>query len=274
MSLLEILVLAVLQGLTEFLPISSSAHLILVPLVTGWEDQGLAFDIAVHVGSLIAVMLYFRREIQRMTYQWVQSLGRREIGDRDARLAWAVLWGTVPVGLAGLALKGLIESVLRTPEVGALVMAVSLIAFGLLLGWSDWRRRGERSEYEIGWKDVLFIGGAQALALIPGTSRSGITITAGLMRGFSREASARFSFLLSIPVIVFAGGLMTLDLVRVQAEVDWWAMFVGIVLSGVAAYLCIHYFLAFIRRIGMQPFVIYRIVLGLVLLYVFLPGAL
>ncbi|RFA29835.1 undecaprenyl-diphosphatase [Alkalilimnicola ehrlichii] len=270
MSLLEIIVLAVLQGLTEFLPISSSAHLILVPLLTEWKDQGLAFDVAIHIGSLIAVMLYFRREIQRMTWQWVESVRRRDVSNQDARLAWAVVWGTIPVGLAGLALKGLIEGDMRT-DIGGVVMAVSLIVFGLLLGWADWKHRGTRNEYNLTWKDVLIIGCAQAIALIPGTSRSGITITAGLMVGLSREASARFSFLLSIPVIILAGGLMTVDLIRVQTEVDWWSMFLGIVISGISAYLCIHYFLAFIRRIGMQPFVIYRLVLGGILLYIFLP---
>jgi undecaprenyl-diphosphatase len=271
MSLLEILVIAVLQGLTEFLPVSSSAHLILVPLLTGWTDQGLAFDVAVHIGSLLAVVMYFRVEIWRMASHWLQSLRTRDLRSADARLAWAVLWGTVPVGLAGLALKGLVEGLLRTPEIGAIVMAVSLIAFGLLLGWADWHRRGERNEYDINWKDVLFVGCMQALALIPGTSRSGITITAGLMRGFTREASARFSFLLSIPVILLAGGLLTLDLVRVPAEVAWGAMTLGIVFSGISAYLCIHFFLAFIRRIGMQPFVVYRLLLGLLLLWIFIP---
>jgi undecaprenyl-diphosphatase len=271
MSLLEILVIAVLQGLTEFLPVSSSAHLILVPLLTGWTDQGLAFDVAVHIGSLLAVVMYFRVEIWRMASHWLQSLRTRDLRSADARLAWAVLWGTVPVGLAGLALKGLVEGLLRTPEIGAIVMAVSLIAFGLLLGWADWHRRGERNEDDINWKDVLFVGCMQALALIPGTSRSGITITAGLMRGFTREASARFSFLLSIPVILLAGGLLTLDLVRVPAEVAWGAMTLGIVFSGISAYLCIHFFLAFIRRIGMQPFVVYRLLLGLLLLWIFIP---
>jgi undecaprenyl-diphosphatase len=271
MGLVEIIVIAVLQGLTEFLPVSSSAHLILVPLLTGWADQGLAFDVAVHVGSLLAVVLYFRAEIARMIRPWLQSLASRDFADADARLAWAVLWGTVPVGLAGLLLKGLVETLLRTPEVGAIVMALALIGFGLLLGWADWHRRGERSEYDIRWQDVLFIGAMQALALIPGTSRSGITITAGLMRGFSREAAARFSFLLSIPVIVLAGGLLSLDLLRLPSEVDWSAMTLGVLFSALSAYLCIHWFLLFIRRIGMQPFVIYRIALGLLLLWLFVP---
>jgi undecaprenyl-diphosphatase len=271
MGLLEVIVIAVLQGLTEFLPVSSSAHLILVPLLTGWADQGLAFDVAVHVGSLIAVVAYFRVEIARMILPWLHSLRAPRAASPDARLAWAVVWGTVPVGLAGLAFKGLIETVLRTPELGAIVMAVSLIVFGLLLGWADWHRRGERSEYDIDWRDVLFIGCMQALALIPGTSRSGITITAALMRGFSREAAARFSFLLSIPVIVLAGLLLTRDLLRMPDAVDWTAMSIGVAVSAITAYLCIHYFLVFIRRIGMQPFVVYRIVPGLVLLWVFVP---
>jgi len=274
MTLLEIVVLAVVQGVTEFLPISSSAHLILVPLLTDWDDQGLAFDIAAHVGSLIAVLLYFRIEIQRMAWQWLESIRRRDFSDRDARLAWAVVWATIPVGLAGLALKGVVESALRTPEIGALIMAGSMIAFALALSWADRRHRGARDEYSLTWKDVLIIGFAQVLALIPGTSRSGITITAGLWVGLSREGASRFSFLLSIPVIVMAGGLMGLDAFQQPDPVNWSATFLGIVFSAITAYLCIHYFLAFIQRIGMQPFVIYRIVLGLILLYIFLPPVL
>ncbi len=273
MTLLEILVLALLQGLTEFLPVSSSAHLLLVPLLTGWDDQGLAFDVATHIGSLIAVLLYFRREIQRMVWQWLLSVRDRDVSNADARLAWAVLWATIPVGLAGVLFKDIIESAIRTPEIGGVVMGLSMIGFGVLLGIADWRHRSARSEYALTWKDVLIIGVAQALALIPGTSRSGITMTAGLIVGLSREASARFSFLLSIPVILLAGGLLTLDLVRIHDQVDWTALLLGIAFSGIAAYLCIHYFLAFIKRIGMQPFVAYRIVLGLVLLYIFLPAA-
>ncbi|HIQ53175.1 MAG TPA: undecaprenyl-diphosphate phosphatase, partial [Pseudomonas pachastrellae] len=172
----------------------------------------------------------------------------------------------IPVGLAGLLLKDTVETVLRSP----IYLSIGLIGFGLLLGWADWRFRGSRSEYQMNWKDVLFIGCAQALALFPGTSRSGITMTAALMLGLSREASARFSFLLSIPVIVLACGLETIELIKSQVAVDWLQMAAGVVLSGISAYLCIHYFLAFIKRIGMQPFVVYRIVLGALLLWIFL----
>lgn len=269
MSFIEILVLALLQGLTEFLPVSSAAHLILVPLLTGWDDQGLAFDLALHLGSLIAVLAYFHREIVRVLVDWSQSLRGRGQTD-DSRLGWAVLWGTVPVGLAGLALKDVVETTLRTPEVGALVIACALIGFGLLLGLADWRFRGTRTEHELRWSDVLVIGLAQALALIPGTSRSGITMTAALFVGLSREAAARFSFLLSIPVIVLAAGLQMRSLLVPGATVDWLALSLGTAVAALSAYACIHYFLAFIKRIGMQPFVVYRVVLGVILLALFL----
>ncbi|THF60566.1 undecaprenyl-diphosphate phosphatase [Pseudothauera nasutitermitis] len=265
MDWLQVVVLSVVQGLTEFLPISSSAHLILVPVLTGWPDQGLAFDVALHVGTLSAVVLYFRRELSDMTVSWTRSLATRRL-DADARLAWAVILGTIPVGLAGLLAQDLVEAHLRSP----VVLAVGMIAFGLLLGWADWRQRGTRDEHEITWRDVLVIGCAQALALFPGTSRAGITITAALLTGMSREGASRFSFLLSIPVIVLAGGLEARKLLTNGHPVDWSTLIIGAVLSGITAYLCIHYFLAFIRRIGMQPFVIYRLLLGAVLLWIYL----
>ena len=264
MDLIQIAVLAIVQGLTEFLPISSSAHLILVPVLTEWEDQGLAFDIAVHLGSLTAVTLYFRHRLRAMVIDWGRSLTTRRLTP-DARLAWAIGFATIPVGLAGLLLKGVVEEGWRDP----VVIALALIGFGLVLGWADWRHRKGRDEHTLTWRDVVLIGCAQALALIPGTSRSGITITAALLLGLSREAAARFSFLLSIPVIVLAVGLQLVELVRSRIDTDWTAMFLGIVLSGISAYLCIHYFLAFIQRIGMQPFVAYRVILGVILLAIF-----
>lgn len=269
MELIEIIVLSVVQGLTEFLPISSAAHLILVPLFTGWDDQGLTFDLAVHVGSLLAVVLYFRQELREIARDWFTSLATRRQTD-NSKLGWAVLLGTIPVGLAGLALKDLVEITLRTPEVGAIVIACTLIGFGLVLGLADWRFRGTRSEYQMTWKDVLVIGIAQALALIPGTSRSGITMTAALFMGMSREGAARFSFLLSIPVIVLASGLQIVGLFGSTETIVWGPLVLGVALSAISAYLCIHYFLVFIKKIGMQPFVVYRIILGAVLLMLFL----
>lgn len=265
MSLWQAAVLALMQGLTEFLPISSSAHLILLPRLVGWQDQGLAFDVAVHVGTLSAVLWYFRREVVTLARDWGNSIAcRHHYG--ESRLAWAVLWGTVPVGLAGLLFGDLVEAHLRSP----LVIAATTIAFGLLLWWADVAGRRRRDEHRLTWRDVLAVGCAQALALIPGTSRSGVTMTAGLAMGLSRTAAARFSFLLSIPVIVLAGGLEAYKGLTVQVSVDWPAVAVGILVSGVSAYLCIHWFLKLLDRVGMLPFVVYRLALGAVLLLVYL----
>lgn len=265
MLLFHIIVLALLQGLTEFLPISSSAHLILVPKILGWPDQGLAFDVAVHVGTLAAVILYFRKTLVTLTIDWFSSVSRQQtVG--ESKLAWAILFGTIPVGLTGLLLGGLIETVMRNP----LIIAATTIIFGLLLGWADWSGKRVRSEQQLTWRDVLFIGAAQAISLIPGTSRSGITLTAGLILGLTREAAARFSFLLSIPVIVLAGGLKTIELVKSPSIVDWSAMLFGALISGISAYLCIFLFMKMLQRIGMWPFVIYRLILGIVLIWLFI----
>ena len=261
MELWHIIVLAVIQGLTEFLPISSSAHLILPSQVFGWPDQGLAFDVAVHVGTLAAVIWYFRAEVGRLTVAWVGDTVRGRVG-QDSGLAWAVIAGTVPAGLAGLLLNDFIESSLRS----GLVIAVSTIGFGLVLWWSDAVGRRNRDLPALTMKDAVIIGVAQALALIPGTSRSGITITAALFLGFGREAAARFSFLLSIPLILAAGLLKTLELAERGGATDWAAIALGAALSFVSAVICIHLFLKFLEQLGLMPFVIYRLVLGLLLL--------
>ncbi len=264
MEWLQIIVLSIVQGLTEFLPISSSGHLILVPVVIGWEDQGLAFDVATHVGTLTAVIVYFRKELLSMILEGWSSLRARKM-TKNGRLGWFIILGTIPVGLAGLLFADVVSNQLRSP----IVMATSLIVFGLVLGYADWSGRRKMDEHELGWRSVLFIGLAQALALIPGTSRSGITITAGLLLGMTRESAARFSFLLSIPVTALAGAYEAMGLIGSPEAVDWTPFISGAVIAGVAAYLCIHYFLAFIRRIGMQPFVVYRIALGALILWVF-----
>ena len=268
LDLIHIIVLALVQGLTEFLPISSSAHLILVPLLSSWEDQGLAFDVAVHVGTLSAVVFYFRKQLADMAVDWFGSLplkaGKAKQTD-NSRLAWAVLFGTIPVGICGLLFNDFIQESLRS----ALVIAATQFIFAAYLWWSDAIGKRDRNEYSIRWKDVLIIGLAQAIALIPGTSRSGITISAALMIGLTREAAARFSFLLSIPVIVLAGGLETLKYMSVAHSGDFSSLITGAIISGVSAYICIHYFLKLLDKIGMLPFVIYRFALGLLLLVLF-----
>lgn len=264
MSEIQILVLALVQGLTEFLPISSSGHLILAPYLFGFPDQGLAFDVAVHLGTLIAVVAYFRRDITQITRAWFSSFAPGRAATPHSRLGWAIIIGTLPVVVAGLMLKPLVEGELREPW----VIALATIAFGLLLGWADLRARRRRDIDGLSIGDALLIGASQILALIPGTSRSGITMTAALLLGFTREAAARFSFLLAIPTILASSAVITLDLLESGSTVDWAALGLGVVLSGIAAYLVIFLFLRLIERIGMWPFVVYRLVLGGLILFI------
>lgn len=263
MTMLEIVVLAIVQGLTEFLPISSSAHLILPSQVLGWQDQGLAFDVAVHVGTLAAVVQYFRREVKTMAVAWTGSVFKQQ-HNQDSKLAWWIILGTIPAGLFGLLGKEFIETYLRS----GYVIATTTIIFGLLLWVSDRMAKQQVTEYQLGWKAVLLIGLAQAIALIPGTSRSGITMTAGLFLGMTRQAAARFSFLLSIPLIFLAGSYLSLKLATSDHVVDWFSMLVGAGLAYISALICITFFLKVIERMGMLPFVIYRVFLGIALFIV------
>jgi undecaprenyl-diphosphatase len=258
MELIQIFILAALQGLTEFLPISSSAHLILAPVVTGYADQGLAFDVAVHVGTLAAVVGYFRREVVAISNDFFRSWFNPAARSKESYLGWMIIMATIPVGVFGVLMKSLVETDLRSP----LVIAITTIGFGLMLLLADRSGRRQRDEYEIRWKDALIIGLFQAMAIIPGTSRSGSTITGGLFLGLTRKAASRFSFLISIPTILMSGGLLTLDLMSSETPADWFSLSLGAGLAFITAYLCIHYFLRFIETMGMLPFVIYRMILG------------
>ena len=264
MDLEQILGLGLLQGLTEFLPISSSAHLILLPLLLGWEDQGLAFDIAVHVGTLIAVVSYFRKDIRKLIVGWFASIVNQQ-QTQESRLAWMVIIGTIPVGLVGLFAGDLIEIYLRSP----VIIALSTILFALLLWWSDVKGPRSKDEYAITIRAAVIIGLYQVLALIPGTSRSGVTMTAGLILGLTREAAARFSFLLSVPLIFLAGSLKSLELINSSIAIDWFSIAVGVVVSALSAFACIALFLRMLEKIGMLPFVIYRLFLGAFLVYLY-----
>lgn len=265
MTILQTLILGILQGITEFLPISSSAHLILVPVVTGWQDQGVAFDLAVHVGTLLAVVLYFRKDLLAITRDGVMSVVKRQhLG--QSRLAWAVVLGTIPTGLAGLALMDLIETSLRSVS----VIVITTLVFGLLLGIADASNRAERDLNRLTWGDVAFIGLAQAISLIPGTSRSGITITAGLLLGLTREAAARFSFLLAIPITALAASLKIIELAQSELVVEWTHFLLGGVTAFITAIIAIHFFLQWLNRFGMMPYVIYRLILGAVIYFVLL----
>jgi len=264
MDAFQVIVLAIIQGITEFLPISSSGHLILVPYFAHWPDQGLDFDLAVHIGTLLAIVVYFRATLAAMAVDWMRSVVQRQpVG--HSRLAWAVLFGTIPAGVAGLLFRDVIETTLRSP----VTVAFTTIFFGVLLGLAD-RKKGTRDERTLEWHDVLVIGCAQALALVPGTSRSGITITAGLFKGLTREAGARFSFLLAVPVMSAAGAAEALDFATRAEPVDLSAMALGLVVSALTGFACIHYFLKWLTRFGLWPYVVYRLVLGAVLIVVVL----
>lgn len=261
MEILHIAVLALIQGITEFLPISSSGHLLLPKGLLGWPEQGLDFDVAVHVGTLTAVTTYFRRQILGILTDWSNSLAGGGHTD-NSRLAWYIALATIPAGITGLLLGPVIEAHLRT----TLVIAITTIVFGVLLGLADRSAATNASGLgDLTVKIVLIIGCAQALALIPGTSRSGITITAALFCGLNRSSAAQFSFLLAIPVILLSGTWKTLQLVNLPA-VNWSDLLLGAVLSALSAFACIHFFLKLVNQIGMMPFVMYRLLLGGLLL--------
>ncbi len=255
----QIVVLALIQGLTEFLPVSSSGHLLLPSLWLGWPDQGLAFDVAFHSGTLLAVIGYFRRDLWRMTVNGLRFGPLHSEG----RLLWLLLLATVPAGLAGLLLRDVVEAHARTVS----VVASASIGFGLLLSAADFTGRRDRGMDDIGWKTALLIGLAQCLALIPGASRSGVTMTAALLCRLDRESAARFSFLLAVPVMLASGSLEALDLVlQPPSNRRLLSLAFGAALAALVAWLGIDWFLRWIARVGFQPFVVYRIALGLAML--------
>jgi len=262
-SLLQIVVLALVQGITEFLPISSSGHLVLVPVVAGWPDQGLAMDVAVHVGTLGAVIVYFWRDVWAMAVGLVRSLRGR--ADPGGRLFWLVVLATVPVVVAGVALKALgWDDALRSVA----VIGWTMLGFGVVLWLADRFAPADRGLERIGPAGALAIGFAQILALIPGTSRAGITMTAARALGYARPDAARFSLLLSIPTILAAGALAGLDLAESGDVGRMTDAAIGAGLAFVSALVAIWAMMAWLRRASFTPFVVYRVVLGVVLLAV------
>lgn len=263
MDFLQVIVLALVQGISEFLPISSSAHLVLVPKLLGWQDQGLAFDVAVHVGTLTAILFYFKDSLKKLLADFFASImQRKKVG--DSTLVWSVGFATLPVGLCGLALNDIIEQYARS----GIIIAITTILFALVLFIAD-KNHGLKSEYDMTIKLAFIIGLAQAIALIPGVSRSGITMSAALLLGFNRTASANFSFLMSIPVILLAGLLETVKLANSPCHISWSDLILGTVISGVSAYICVRLFVVLISKMSMLPFVVYRLVLGVFLIAVF-----
>jgi len=260
MTLIQIIVLSLIQGLTEFLPVSSSAHLILGSKVFNWPDQGLVFDVATHLGTLLAVLVYFRKDLWNMLTPWFETGKENET---SRKLGLTLIVASIPAIVAGGLLHNLVESGLRDIR----VIGFATIGFGLLLWWADARFARTKQLAEMTMKSGFLIGLAQVLALVPGTSRSGITMTMGRMLGFDADTAARFSFLLSIPIIAAAGAYGVLRMLMHDAPIDWLQFSLAILLSAIAGWLCIAAFLALLQRVGLLPFVIYRLALGLALLW-------
>ncbi len=252
MSFCQIVILALVQGITEFLPISSSAHLILISDVLNWPDQGLAFDVAVHFGTLFAVLAYFRQDI------WPLIVGLLKSNDHTP-FARGILIATIPCALAGFFFSNIIATYLRSPY----VIITTTFIFGILLGIADWYDNQLQKKKTLTLRRIVLIGLSQILALVPGTSRSGITMTTGLFCGLSRRQASRFSFLLSIPIIILASAYEGLELVQQPSTVDWFQLGIAMLISMLSAYACIALFLRFIERIGFWPFVTYRMLLAI-----------
>ena len=271
MSLIQAIVLGIVQGLTEFLPISSTGHLRIVPAFLGWEDPGAAFTAVTQLGTMAAVVIYFRRDLVRISVAWVRSLRDRSLrGTLDARMGWYILLGTIPIGIFGLAFKDQIENGARD----LYLIGIMLITLGLLLLAAERVGTRTREIEDLNARDGVIVGFAQAVALIPGSSRSGCTITAGMFLGFNREAAARFSFLLSIPAVVLSG---LLEFGTILSGEDNHAglgdLAVATVLAFVSGYAAIAGLLRFLVNHSTMVFVVYRVVLGVVVLALTASGA-
>ncbi len=254
MDILQAFILGFVQGATEFLPISSSAHLVLVPWWLGWGQPGLSFDAVLHLGTIVAVVVYFYRDLWHIVVAWVRALLRREASTPTARLGWWLILGTIPAVVLGLALEASFERLFGFP----LGVAALLLVTGAILAASE--RLGSRLRRldDLGWLDALLIGLAQACAIAPGISRSGATIGAGLARGLKRADAARFSFLLSVPVIVGAGSKEFLDLLARPEQADQWGLLAaGFLAAAVTGYLAIHFLLKYLQRRSLYPFAVY-----------------
>ncbi len=280
MDIFQAIILGVVQGLTEFLPISSTAHLRIVPALLGWKDPGAAFTAVIQFGTLVAVLLYFRKDIIIISASVLKGIFIKKLmHNRDAQLGWMIVAGTIPIVLFGLLLKHQIETSFRS----LYVISISLIALALILIVAEWitkqrDAKGVQSKSidNISWVDAILIGFAQAVALIPGSSRSGTTITGGLFVGLNRETAARFSFLLSLPSILAAG---VLELVKEQellfsSDIGLTNLVVATIVSGVVGYASIAFLLNYLKTHTTYVFIIYRIIVGIGLLYLLNTGTL
>ena len=268
MEIIAAVILGIIQGLTEFLPISSSAHLILVPWFFGWDPEGLTFDVSLHVGTALAVIAFFWKDWVLLAREAIKGLAERQpFGNVERKLAWFLVVGTIPAGVIGLLFEKTVENTLRSPLVPVFTLAV----FGLLLLYAEKKSRQNRELKSYTLADAILIGCAQAVALIPGVSRSGVTITTAMLRDSDRRSAARFSFLLSTPVIVGAGLLKIIGILKMANDPSAETVSLAVLGAGVAAaavtgFLCIKFFLRYLTRGSFLPFVIYRLLLAAVIL--------
>lgn len=268
MPIHQAILLGIVQGLTEFLPVSSSAHLVVIPWLLGWPAPSIVFDVSLHMGTLVAVVGYFARDWWRMGTSLLAALLRRAPWNADARLGLGFVLGSIPAGVAGLLLEDWIEAhfhssdpAMRTRSM--LVLATTLATLGIVLWIADRRASSRRGVADATLSDALAIGCAQALALVPGVSRSGATITAGLLRGFDRAAAARYSFLLGVPILVAAGGKQALDVATGKVPFEDPAAFAaGLLASAVVGVFCIRFLLRYLEVRSTLVFAIYRIALA------------
>jgi undecaprenyl-diphosphatase len=271
-NLLEAVVLGIVQGLTEFLPISSSAHQRIVPALMGWDDPGAAFTAVTQLGTETAVLIFFRHEIVAIASTWVRSLRDPRLrGEPNARLGWYLIVATIPIAVLGLAFEEQIETGARD----LWLIGTVLIVFALVLGWADRRGRHERRIEELSTRDGVLIGLAQSLALIPGVSRSGATMSAGLLLGLQRPAAAKFGFLLAIPAVVASGVFQLEGIISGEEGGDEPFSYVAIatVISFVVGYAAIAWFLRYLAHHSVRVFVIYRVLLGSLVLSLVAAGA-
>ncbi len=268
MTIFQAIIFGAVQGVTEFLPISSTAHLILLPWFLGWPDPGLSFDVALHLGTLVALLIYFRKD-------WIALIGssvnlvRGRTADPNARMALFIIVATIPGGLAGLLFERQVETALRSPKIIALMLSL----MGLVLVIAELKGRRQKNLEQITWPDAIAVGLAQAFALVPGVSRSGSTITAGLFAGMTRETAARFSFYLSAPIIAGAVAKKMLDIFKVGLPADQVPLFItGIVSAGIVGYLSIAFLLRYLQTHNTLLFVYYRVALAIVVFLAFWLG--
>ena len=271
MSLLQAILYGIIQGLTEFLPISSTAHIRVVPAFLGWDDPGAAFTAVIQVGAIIASIVYFRADIIRLAGAWFRGLANAEARrHRDWKMAWLVIAGSIPIGVVGFLFQDTIETTLRN----LWFVGSALIAFSFVMLFADRTARQERDESQVTWRDTLLIGVAQCLAVIPGISRSGATMCTGLLRGLDRVTATKLAFFLSIPALTGAAVLQTVTKFGDIADgVGWTATIVATLTSFVVAYIAVAWLLRFIAHHSYTVFIVYRVVLGSVVLLLLATGA-